>query len=147
MKISDILNSSDVLILENIPNKRQLLKDLAEQAAKSSNVDARTLFDVVLERENLGSTAFGKGTALPHGRIPELSRTQAVFARINGGTDFDAADGQKADLIFMLLSPENSGADHLTALSEISRMIKNEAACAKLRQAADTAEIYKILTE
>lgn len=147
MKISDILKSSDVLILNDVQNKRQLLKDLAEQAAKSSNVDARTLFDVVLERENLGSTAFGKGTALPHGRIPELDRTQAVFAKINGGTDFEAADEQKTDLVFMLLSPENSGADHLTALSEISRIIKNEAVCAKLRQATNAAEIYKILTE
>jgi len=147
MKISDILKSSDVLVLNDVANKRQLLGVLAEQAAKSSNIDGRTLFDVVLERENLGSTAFGKGTALPHGRIPDLERTQAVFAKVNGGTDFDAADGQKADLVFMLLSPENSGADHLTALAEISRIIKNEAVCARLRQAADTAEIYRILTE
>ncbi len=147
MKISDILKSSDVLVLNDVANKRQLLKDLAEQAAKSSNVDARTLFDVVLERENLGSTAFGKGTALPHGRIPELDKTQTVFAKISNGTDFDAADGQKVDLVFMLLSPENSGADHLTALAEISRIIKSEEACAKLRKATTEAEIYKILTE
>ena len=147
MKISDILKSSDVLVLDEAANKRQLLSILEEQAAKSSNVDGRTLFDVVLERENLGSTAFGKGTALPHGRIPELKQTQAVFAKVKGGTDFDAADGQKTDLFFMLLSPENSGADHLTALAEISRIIKNDAICAQLRKAANAAEIYKILTE
>ncbi len=147
MKISDILNATDVLILDQIQSKRQLLRDLAEQAAKTANVDARTLFDVVLERENLGSTAFGKGTAVPHGRIPALKHTQAVFARVNGGTDFDAVDGQKVDLVFMLLTPENSGADHLSALSEISGIMRSESECSKLRKAATAADIYKILAE
>lgn len=146
MKISDILSATDVVILNDEISKRQLLQNLAAQAAKSSNVDARTLFDVVLERENLGTTAFGKGTALPHGRIPDLSRTQAVFARVNGGTDFDAIDGKKADLFFMLLSPENSGADHLTALAEISKILKSESICAQLRSAKNPADLYRILT-
>ena len=66
MKISDILNVADVITLDDISSKRELLQNLTTQAAKTANVDGRTLFDVVLERENLGTTAFGKGTALPH---------------------------------------------------------------------------------
>lgn len=146
MKISDILNSADVLVIDDNVSKRQLLEILSEQAAKSSNVDARTLFDILLERENLGTTAFGKGTALPHGRVPELKATQAVFAKIKNGADFEAADGQKVDLVFMLLSPENSGADHLTALAAISKILKDEELCAKLRKASDTKHIYALLT-
>jgi PTS system nitrogen regulatory IIA component len=147
MKISDILNVADVITLDDISSKRELLQNLTTQAAKTANVDGRTLFDVVLERENLGTTAFGKGTALPHGRIPELNKIQTVFAKVNGGADFDAADGQKVDLVFMLLSPENSGADHLMALAEMSKLIKNESTCSKLRKATSSSEIYKILTE
>ena len=147
MNISDILKATDVLILDKTSSKIEVLQVLTEHAAKTSKVDARSLLDVVLERENLGNTAFGKGVALPHGRIPALKQTQALFAKINGGVDFDAVDGKKVDLVFMLLSPENSGADHLTALSAISGIVKNDAACAKLRKATNPTDIYKILVK
>jgi len=145
MSISDILQVTDILVLDKAASKREVLQILTEQAAKTAEVDAVTLFDVVWERENLGTTAFGKGTAFPHGRIPSLRRTQALFAKVVGGVDFDAVDEKKVDLVFMLLSPENSGADHLTALSEISEIMRNGAACAKLRKAASPTDIYKIL--
>lgn len=146
MKISDILSASDVMILDEVSSKRQLLQDLTAQATKSAKVDARILFDIVWERENLGSTALGKGVALPHGRIPDLKRTQALFAKVKSGVDFDEHN-TRTDLVFMLLSPENSGADHLEALSKISGIIRNEAECSKLRQAKTATEIYNILTK
>lgn len=147
MKLSDILHATDVLVLDGVSSKRQLLQDLADHAAKTAGVDARTLFDVVLERENLGTTAMGKGIALPHARVPSLKHTQALFAKVKGGVDFEAEDQKKADLVFMLLSPEDSGADHLNALAEISRVIKSDTECDKLRKATSSAEIYKILSE
>ncbi len=147
MKLSDILHATDVLVLDGVSSKRQLLQDLADHAAKTAGVDARTLFDVVLERENLGTTAMGKGIALPHARVPSLKHTQALFAKVKGGVDFEAEDQKKADLVFMLLSPEDSGADHLNALAEISRVMKSDTECAKLRKATSSAEIYKILSE
>ena len=147
MKLSDILHATDVLVLDGVKSKRQLLQDLADHAAKTAGVDARTLFDVVLERENLGTTAMGKGIAVPHARVPSLKRTQALFAKVKGGVDFEAQDERKADLIFLLLSPEDSGADHLNALAEISRIVKSDTECAKLRKASSSSEIYKILSE
>lgn len=147
MKLSDILHATDVLVLDSVSSKRQLLQDLADHAAKTAGVDARTLFDVVLERENLGTTAMGKGIALPHARVPSLKHTQALFAKVKDGVDFEAEDQKKADLVFMLLSPEDSGADHLNALAEISRVMKSDTECAKLRKATSSAEIYKILSE
>ena len=145
MKIFDILRPDNVSVMEEVASKRDLLQILTQNAAKTCKVDARTLFDVVLERESLGSTAFGKGTALPHGRIPELSKTIAVFAKVTNGVDFEAGDEKSVDLVFMLLSPENSGADHLQALAEISAVLRNENLCAKLRKATTADEIYKIL--
>lgn len=147
MKISDILHVADVLVLDGVESKRHLLQDLADHAAQTSGVDARTLFDVVLERENLGTTALGKGVAIPHARVATLKRTQALFAKVKDGVDFEAPDEKKVDLVFLLLSPENSGADHLDALAEISRIIKNDDKCARIREAEDSAEIYKILSE
>lgn len=145
MNISDILSVDNIVIIDDATSKRQLLKDLSEKAAQTTGLTDRVLFDIVLERENLGSTAFGGGTAIPHGRIPQLDKVCGVFARLAKGVDFDAADKKTVDLVFMLLSPENSGADHLVALSKVSALIKNEDCCDKLRQAKTAKEIYKVL--
>lgn len=146
MKISDILTLNDVVIIDDTVSKRQLLKELSSKASVKTGIDERTLFDIVLERENLGSTAFGGGTALPHGRIPELTELKGIFAKLTNNIDFDACDEKPVDLVFMLISPENSGADHLTALAQISKIIKDEDICNSIRQAKTTEEIYRILT-
>jgi len=145
MKISEILTTDGIVLLSDTPSKRQLLQDLTTMAAAVSGIEARTLFDVVLERENLGSTGFGKGIALPHARIPGLKKVTGVFAKLKNAVDFGAADNNPVDLVFLLLSPENSGADHLTALAQISRIIKDDTSCKKIRSASSTEEIYKIL--
>jgi PTS system nitrogen regulatory IIA component len=89
----------------------------------------------------------GQGIAIPHGRMAEVGRITGVFARLESGLDYEAVDGQPVDLVFMLLAPENAGADHLKALARVSRLLRNQATCEKLR-AANTAEaIYAILTD
>ncbi len=146
MKISDILAGNDVVILDNAASKKQLLKIMSDKLAVGSGIDNLTMFDIILERESLGSTAFGGGVALPHGRVPGLHKLKGIFARLSDGIDFEAADGQPVDLVFMLVSPENSGADHLSALAQISKVIKNEEICAKIRTANNANEIYRLLT-
>ncbi len=146
MKISDILTNNDILLIDNADSKKQLLKQMSIKIAEGTNIDGRSAFDVIVERENLGSTAFGGGTALPHGRIPGLKKLKGVFAKLNKGIDFDASDNQPVDLLFMLISPENSGADHLSALAQISRIIKDDKSCEKIRKAKSPEEIYRILT-
>lgn len=145
MKISDIMTEKNVVLGVKALSKRQLLQDLAQKASEITGINERTLFDIVLERENLGSTGFGSGTALPHGRIPDLDKVYGFFAKLSAPLDFEAIDNKPVDLVFLLLSPEGSGADHLTALAQVSRILKDEATCEKLRQ-ADTAEkIYSLL--
>ena len=147
MKISDILRPNDVLLIDNVDTKRQLLEKMSAAIAQGTKIDAMTMFDIVWERENLGTTAFGGGTALPHGRIPGLDNVKGMFAKLGKGLDFEAKDGKEVDLVFMLISPENSGADHLSALAQISKIVKDEKNCEKIRQAQTVAEIYQILIQ
>lgn len=145
MKISEILTLDGVVIDSKADNKKQLLQELAAKAAEISEIDERLIFDTVLERENLGSTGFGSGTALPHARISETENVFGVFVRLKSPVDFDAIDGKPVDLVFMLLSPENSGADHLTALAQVSRLLKDDDTRKKLRAANNQEEIYSLL--
>ncbi len=145
MKISEIMNENCIVVGLKAQNKRQLLQELAQKAAEITNISERTIFDSLLERENLGSTGFGGGTALPHARIAEAEKVCGIFAKLNAPVDFEAIDGKPVDLIFMLISPEGSGADHLTALAKASRILKDEATCSKIRQISKKEEIYALL--
>ncbi len=145
MNISDIMTDKNVFIGIKANTKRELLQELANRAAALTGLDERTLFDTLLERENLGSTGFGSGTAMPHGRFSGLDKVTAVFVRTASLVDFGAVDGRPVDLVWALFSPEDSGADHLTALAKISRILKDETLCAKLRQASSPLEIFALL--
>lgn len=145
MKISDIMTEKAVIVDLKGSNKRQLLQDLSVKAAAITGINERTIFDTLLERENLGSTGFGGGTAIPHARIAELTKVYGVFAKLSNTVDFEAVDGKPVDLIFMLISPEGSGADHLTALAKASRILKDESTCKTLREISSAEEVYSLL--
>ena len=145
MKLSQIMSEKSILMGLKSNSKRQLLQDFAVKAAEITGLNERTIFDTIMERENLGSTGFGEGTALPHGRFEGLNRVYGLFARLNSPVDFEAIDGKPVDLIFMLLSPEGNGADHLTALAQASRFLKDESTRNKLRQISSSQEIYALL--
>ncbi len=145
MKISEIMSVNSVMLSLKAGSKRQLLQELARKASELTGINERTVFDTILERENLGSTGFGGGTALPHGRLSELNKVCGIFARLSTAIDFDAVDNKPVDTVFLLLSPESSGADHLTALAQISRVLKDENNCTKLRAAKSNEEVYALL--
>ena len=145
MKLSEIMSEKSILMGLKSNSKRQRLQDFAVKAAEITGLNERTIFDTIMERENLGSTGFGEGTALPHGRFEGLNRVYGLFARLNSPVDFEAIDGKPVDLIFMLLSPEGNGADHLTALAQASRFLKDESTRNKLRQISSSQEIYALL--
>ncbi len=146
MRLSEIMSADSIVLSLKANNKRQLLQELAQKASELTGINDRTIFDTILERENLGSTGFGAGTALPHGRLSELQKVFGLFARLNSPIDFDAIDNKPVDLVFLLLSAESNGADHLTALAQISRILKDEETCSKLRAAGSKEEIQALLT-
>ena len=147
MEITDLLDPSGVIPNLRVTSKRQALQELARRAATLIGEDEHKIFESLWEREQLGSTGIGNGTAVPHGRIPGLKRAITLFARLEKTLDFDAIDSQPVDLIFLLLTPADAGADHLKALARISRLLRNRAMCAKLRGTESADAIYALLTD
>ena len=147
MDLGDLIKPEGVISALSAKTKKQALQDLADKASAMTGIDARQIVDVLLQREKLGSTGFGRGIAIPHGRLPNLKRVLAIFARLDTPIDFEAADGEPVDLVFVLLTPDHAGADHLKALSRISRILRDPLATEKLRASRDRAALYAVLTE
>ncbi len=147
MEISDILSLQGVLANLKAGSKKQLLQELAAVAAKEIGIHERTIFDVLLERERLGSTGVGKGIAIPHGKLGDIDRLYGVFARLPVAVDFEAIDEQPVDLIFLLLAPEGAGADHLKALARISRLLRDDDMCTRLRGSEHAEALFALLTQ
>jgi nitrogen PTS system EIIA component len=147
MTLDGIVDVRSVLPNVKAQNKKQLLQELAQAVGRTIGIDHRIVFETLLTREKLGSTAIGQGIAIPHGKLASLDHVHGLFARLSQPIDFDSVDGLPVDLVFVLLAPDQAGADHLKALARISRMLRDPAMVAKLR-GTDTAEgLYAILTE
>ena len=147
MEINDLLVPEGVVADLKATSKKQALQDLAKRAAEVSGLHERTIFDVLMERERLGTTGVGNGIAIPHGKLASLDRLYGLFARLEQPIDFHAIDERPVDLIFVLLAPENAGADHLKALARISRLLRNNGICDKLRGTDSAEALFAILTE
>jgi PTS system nitrogen regulatory IIA component len=145
-------NLGDLLLREAIyprarwQGRKQILQELSEGVAKVLNLNPRTVFDQVLEREKLGSTGVGEGVAIPHARIDGLTHVVGGFARLAEPADFDAIDGRRCDLVFMILAPADAGADHLRALARVSRAFRQESIRAALRKAQTVEAIIEVLS-
>ena len=148
MEIEDLLSSpAQVLPRLKASSKKQALQELARRAAELTGVQERQIFDVLLERERLGTTGVGNGIAIPHGKLAEVKKMFGLFARLDPAVDFEAIDEQPVDLIFLLLAPEGAGADHLKALARVSRLLRDRGICEKLRGADQAEAIYALLTD
>ena len=147
MNLANLIDSHSVLRSLKAHNKKQLLQELAHAASTVTGVDHRIIFETLFQREKLGSTGLGAGIAIPHGKLKALNKVHGLFARLATPIEYEAVDGQPVDLVFLLLAPEQAGADHLTALAKISRLLRDREFAAKLR-GTDTSEgLYAILTE
>lgn len=147
MEISDLLSSQSVIGNLKVTSKKQALQELAKLASEITETERQTIFDLLLGRERLGSTGVGHGVAIPHARLPDLERHYGIFARLADGVDFDSVDDDHVDLIFLLLAPENAGADHLKALALISRRMRDREFCNKLRGSDNGDAIFALLTD
>jgi PTS system nitrogen regulatory IIA component len=147
MEITDLLTPSSVIAALKAQGKKQLLQELAVRAAQLTGLPERRIFETLSERERLGTTGVGQGIAIPHGRLAGLDKIAGLFARLEAPIDYDAVDNQPVDLVFLLLAPEQAGADHLKALARVSRLLRNQTVCEKLRAAGKPEALYAILTE
>jgi len=147
MEIADMLSPEGVVPALRVTSKKQALQELARRAAEVVGQPERAIFEVLVERERLGTTGVGNGIAIPHGKLAELDRLHALFARLETPVDFDSIDEQPVDLICVLLAPEQAGADHLKALARVSRLLRDRAVCEKLRGTESRDGLYALLTE
>lgn len=146
MQIRDILSQTDIVINTVSESKRFVLEQLSLLAAPKTKIEKSTILDALIERERLGTTGVGHGVALPHTRLIGLNKIFCAFMK-TAPIDFEAVDGKAVDLIFLLLVPEEAGADHLKALSHLSGLLRDENIANRLRQAKTAEELYQIILE
>ena len=147
MEIAELIGPGGVVANLRVTSKKQALQELAKRAAEITGQPERAIFEVLIERERLGTTGVGNGIAIPHGKLTDLDRLYGLFARLEAPIDFDAIDEQPVDLICVLLAPETAGADHLKALARVSRLLRDRAICDKLRGTDSAEAIRALLTE
>jgi nitrogen PTS system EIIA component len=141
---SDLLAPDAVLADLAVPNKKALFQQMAGAAARSTGLDAGLIVERLSERERLGSTGFGGGVAIPHGKLEGLTRVVGIFARLARPIDFQSIDELPVDLAFLLLSPPDAGVEHLKALARISRLLRDKTFVAKLRGAGSPDALYAL---
>lgn len=147
MDLSDLLTIDAILPRLKANSKKQALLEMSAKAATVVGRTDREILDTLMQREKLGSTGVGHGVAIPHGKLIGLERLVGVFARLDRPVDFESLDNEPVDILFLLLAPENAGADHLKALARIARVLRDTETAAALRAADDAAAMYALLTE
>jgi PTS system nitrogen regulatory IIA component len=146
MPLTDLLTPDAIIPALKVNSKKQVLQELAAKAAELTGQNERTVLEVLMQREKLGSTAVGGGIAIPHGKLPKLESMFGLFARLARPVDFEALDAQPVDLIFLLLAPESAGADHLKALARVARLLREAETARKLRESGDATALFAVLT-
>ena len=147
MEIADLITPRSVITQLRATTKKQALQGVAKRASAMTGINERTIYDVLTERERLGSTGIGMGIGIPHGRLPRLDKLYGIFARLDRAVPFEAIDDQPVDLIFLLLAPEAAGADHLKALARVSRLLRDRGICEKLRGTDSAEALYSLLAD
>ena len=147
MHLGDLISPEAVLRSLKPKSRKQLLQELSARAARISGLPERDIFDVLWQREQLGSTGLGQGVAIPHGKLGGLKQIVGLFAQLSEPVEIDAVDGEPVDIVFLLLAPEGAGADHLKALARISRLLRERGSVEKLRASKDAAALYAVLTQ
>lgn len=146
MKITDFLTPDRVIADLTEKEKSAVLKEMAGQLADTeSGLDPAQILKVLQDREKISTTAIGEGVAIPHGKLPNVQKVSALFARSLQGVDFASLDGEPTTLFFTLIAPQDAAADHLKALARISRLLKDPDLRRRLLAAATKQELYNII--
>lgn len=147
MKFADLLSSKAVKAVTTASSKKRVMHSIAEVAESAYGIPAQRAVEALLEREGLGPTGVGHGVALPHARLDEVEKVSGVFILLEKPIDFEAVDRQPVDIIFALFAPEDAGVEHLKALALVSRTLRDQTFCTKLRSNPDPSTLYTIITE
>lgn len=147
MRVEDILEQKAVKVIAGCTSKKRLFHDIGTLAEASYGLKSGDVIDALIEREGLGPTGVGHGIALPHARLEGLESVVGLFLRLEKPLNFDSVDRQPVDLVFTLLAPEEAGVEHLKALALVSRTMRDDDFCKKLRANHDASTLFALLTE
>ncbi len=146
MDLCDLLARDGIIASLQATSKKHALQELATIAAERTDLDAREIFNTLLQRERLGSTGLGRGIAIPHVKLPGLKGILCLFARLEEPIEYESHDSEPVDLMFLLLAPEHASGDHLKALASISRVVREPSILDALRNAPDATALRLALT-
>ncbi len=146
MDFSELLIPEAVKVLTSSSSKKRLMQDISDLSGQAYGLDSDLVLDALLAREALGPTGVGNGIALPHARLADLDSVVGVFVLLEKPIDFGSVDRQPVDIAFTIFAPEDAGVDHLKALALVSRTLRDNNICTKLRANRDPATLYTILT-
>lgn len=147
-KLGDYLSPDSIRLKQSVSSKKRALEILSEGLASSSGALALTdVFEALLGRERLGTTAIGDGIAIPHGRCKLAQHASVVLLKLEEGVDYEAPDGQPVDLMFALLAPEEHAQEHLDLLSGIASLCSDPEFVSELRQQTSAEGLLKILNK
>ncbi len=150
MKLSDFVVREAILVDLQATGKEDAIREIVGslvQAGSLAEADAEGVIRAIMNREELGSTGIGQGVAVPHTRHPKVDKLLGTVALSRKGVDFAALDGEPVDILFLLVSPPNQPGDHLRALENISRHLKDERFVNFLRQAKTRADVEDLIDE
>jgi len=150
MKFSDFIEVGAIRADLKAQDKEGVIEELVEALVQSDGVkqgDRASIVDAVMKREELGSTGIGRGVAVPHTKHPSVDRLIGTVGISRDGVDFNSLDGEKVNIFFLLVSPPDRPGDHLRALENISRQLRDDTFCRFLRQSRTVDEIKQLLDE
>lgn len=148
MKIMDFLNEGAVRAHLKAGGKKEVIEELVNLLVESGELkDTEELIKALLQRENLGSTGIGQGVAIPHAKSDVVRGVVAAFGRSPQGIEFDAVDGKRAYLFFLLVAPTDSTGPHLKALARLSRLLRDSSFREALRKAGTDEELLRVIKE
>jgi mannitol/fructose-specific phosphotransferase system IIA component (Ntr-type) len=150
MKFADFICQDAILAQLSAVDKESSIREMVQALSKAGQIDAEqaeSIVKAIMKREELGSTGIGRGVAVPHTKHPSVDRLVGTVAVSSQGVDFTSLDGEVVHLFFLLVSPPDRPGDHLRALENISRQLRDDTFCRFLKQAKTTKDIQQLLNE
>ena len=147
MNISQLLSPTATLVCDQISSKKKVLEKVSEIMAETINASSKSIFESLLSREKLGTTALGEGVAIPHGRVAGCGQEAAVLILLEKAIDYDAPDGQAVDIVFAIMVPEEADKQHLQHLAQIAQILSDKKIVCKIRHAHSGEALFEILED
>jgi fructose-specific phosphotransferase system IIA component len=150
MKFADFVSREAIRADLAADDKEGVIREMVQALVDAAQIDANeqeSIVKAILKREELGSTGIGRGVAVPHTKHPSVDRLIGTVAVSSEGVNFNSLDGEKVNLFFLLISPPDRPGNHLRALENISRQLRNDTFCKFLKQAKTAEEIQQLLDE